>query len=380
MTEIINPISVLEYSPTRIHLAIYDETNLNNRIFFSKKINFKKKENFDQDQIIFNLITEAEDNLGQHLNELLLITDTSSIHSLDFSIQKNFEKKYIKNSDIDYLIKESENEVKINNKEKDILHIIKFKIFLNDLEIQSLEKVSQEASKVKIELKFILIDKKVCDKLKNLFLKKHITLKKIYCTSFIKSLGLIKKLNISDYNSFIDIGLRKTSLTIFKDKKLLYLNNTHVGGDHITKDISKILNLDYRLAELKKINFFKKNLQKKLSSEDEFLKKVINSRLEEIIEILFLNCPFANQSFFNKNLNLFFIGNGSKVLNENLLSFGPEFNFIKEMSIIDEKSYDPCNSALEFFISNRKFESQKTTINLENKGFFEKLFSYFGKK
>ena len=50
------------------------------------------------------------------------------------------------------------------------------------------------------------------------------------------------------------------------------------------------------------------------------------------------------------------------------------------MSIIDEKSYDPCNSALEFFISNRQFESQKSTINLENKGFFEKLFSYFGKK
>ena len=46
---------------------------------------------------------------------------------------------------------------------------------------------------------------------------------------------------MTGYSSFIDIGLKKSSLSIFKNNKLLYLNNTHIGGDHITRDISKIL-------------------------------------------------------------------------------------------------------------------------------------------
>ena len=65
------------------------------------------------------------------------------------------------------------------------------------------------------------------------------------------------------------------------------------------------------------------------------------------------------------------------MLNENLLSFGAEFNFIKEMSIIEEKNYDCCNTAAEFSLNNQKIQPQKPLLNVENVGFFEKLFNYF---
>tara|TARA_B100000029_G_scaffold49351_1_gene45015 strand:+ start:4030 stop:5166 length:1137 start_codon:yes stop_codon:yes gene_type:complete len=377
MNKTTSPISILEFGSTYRRLAIYDETMLNNSLFFEEKIDFTRNENFIEGQIIYDLITKAEKGLGEHLNEILLMIDSSSIHSLDFSIKKNYEKKMITNNDINYLINECEKEVKFNNKEKDILHIIKYNLFLDEVIIEDLENVSQEASKVVIELKFILINKKVCDLLKNLFLKKQISIGNIFCISYIKSLGLIKKLGISGYNSFIDIGLKKSSLTIFNDNKLFYINNTHIGGDHITRDISKILKIDYRTAEAKKLKFYKNNLLENVLNEDELLKKIINSRLEEIIEILFLNCPFIKNNIINSDLKLFFIGNGSKVLNENLLSFGPEFNFIKQMSIIDEKNYDCCNSAMEFNSKNKKIQPKKTPVSIENKGFFEKLFGYF---
>ena len=102
--------------------------------------------------------------------------------------------------------------------------------------------------------------------------------------------------------------------------------------------------------------------------------------MEEIIEILFLNCPLTRDNLLNSGLKLFFTGNGSKVLNENQLTFGSEFDFIKEMSIIDEKDYDSCNSALEFNFSNKKIQPLKSKLTTENKGFFEKLFSYFNWK
>ena len=46
-----------------------------------------------EDQIISNLITKAEKNLGQHLNEINIMIDSPSIYSLDFCVQKNYEKK-----------------------------------------------------------------------------------------------------------------------------------------------------------------------------------------------------------------------------------------------------------------------------------------------
>ncbi len=108
-------------------------------------------------------------------------------------------------------------------------------IIFDNKSIEYTDNISQEVSKANVELKIVMINKKTCDSIKSLFIKKHILLKNIFCTSYIKSLGLINKIGISGYSSFIDIGLKKSSLTIFKDDKLLYLNNTHIGGDHITK-------------------------------------------------------------------------------------------------------------------------------------------------
>jgi len=380
MTKITSPISILEFGSTHIRLAIYDKLILNQSLFYEEKIDFTRNENSFENHPIFNLIMKAEKDIGQHLNEVLLIMDSSSIHSLDFSIQKNYDKKIVTNEDINYLVNESEQVIKKNNQDYDILHIIKSNIIFDNKSIEYTDNISQEVSKANVELKIIMISKKTCDSIKNLFIKKHISLKNIFCTSFIKSLGLINKIGISGYSSFIDIGLKKSSLTIFKGNKLLYLNNTHIGGNHITKDISKVLNIDYRKAEAKKIKFSKNNEFKDNIKDNELLKKIINSRLEEIIELLFLNCPLIKNNLFNSDLSLYFTGNGSRVLNDNFLSFGSEFSFIKEMSIIDEGKKDNCDSALKFDANNKKIQPQKPIISLENKGFFERLFEYFTRK
>ena len=109
------------------------------------------------------------------------------------------------------------------------------------------------------------------------------------------------------------------------------------------------------------------------------LKKIINSRLEEIIELLFNNCPLVTNNVLNSKLSLYFTGNGSKVLNENLLSFGPEFDFVSEMSTMDEFKKDLFDTTINFHSYNQKLQPSKSIIKLENKGFFEKLFEYFSR-
>ena len=380
MTKITSPISILEFGSTSIRLVVYDKLIINQSLFFENKIKYSRNENLINSDALTNLIMEVEKNIGQHLNEVFLTIDSSSMYSIDLSMRKIYDKKIVTNEDIDYLINECKNLFRTNNKEKEILHTIKSEIIIDDKSIQSFENISQQASKVTIDLKFIIIDKKIFDLIKDLFFKKHISLKKIFCASYIKSLGLINKIGISGYSSFIDIGLKKTSLSIFRENKLLYLNNIHIGGDHITKDISKILKIDYRTAEAQKLKFSKNTKFDSESEKENLLKKIINSRLEEIIELLFLNCPLIKNKYINSGLKLFFTGNGSKVLNENFLSFGPEFNFIIEMSIINEEKRGCCDSVMKFNLHNQEEHSNNAIIYKENKGFFERLFNYFTKK
>ena len=371
---------ILEFGSTNIRLALYNDKIVNKNLFYEKKIRLNSNQSSNENHPVFDLIMKAEAEVGQHLNELTLVLDSSSVHSLEFSIQQKYEKKIVNQNDLDYLINESKQIIKSFNQEKDILHIIISNIFFDNKNVVNNDIKSQAVNKATIELKFILIDKKNFESIKKLLLKKHISITNIYCASYIKSLGLIKKLEIYGNSAFIDIGHNKSSLLIFENNKLKYLNNTHIGGNHITKDISKILKIDYRKAEAEKLKFSKKSKSELSSADSDLLKKIINSRLEEIIELLFFNCPLFQNKILQKDLNLYFIGNGSKVLNKNFLTFGPDFNFISEMSIIDELKKDCCDSALRFDINTEKIQPKKTDLVIENKGFFEKLFEYLSKK
>ena len=161
MTKITSPISIIEFGSTHIRLAIYDKLILNQSLFYEEKIDFTRNENSFENNSIFNLILKAEKDIGQHLNEVLLMMDSSSIHSLDFSIQKNYDKKIVTNDDINYLISESEQLIKKNNQDHDILHIIKSNIIFDNKSIEITDNIYEEVSKANVELKIIIVKKKL---------------------------------------------------------------------------------------------------------------------------------------------------------------------------------------------------------------------------
>ena len=110
---------ILELGSTYARLGIFNKLILNTGSYFEKKIDFTK-DNFNENHKIFNLITDAEKYSGMHLNDLILLIDSSSIHSLDYTIQKNYDKKIITLQDIEYLINESTNIIKFNNNNKTV--------------------------------------------------------------------------------------------------------------------------------------------------------------------------------------------------------------------------------------------------------------------
>jgi cell division protein FtsA len=101
----------------------------------------------------------------------------------------------------------------------------------------------------------------------------------------------------------IDIGGSSTSFSVILEGKLIHIGNSPIGGVHITKDISTILNISFELAEKIKTlnssllissieeretirlkNSQNSDIQELISISRLELREIIESRLEEIFE------------------------------------------------------------------------------------------------
>ncbi len=97
----------------------------------------------------------------------------------------------------------------------------------------------------------------------------------------------------------VDIGGGTTDVAIFKNEKLIYTSVLPVGGEHFTNDIASILNIDIKTADRIKREFsqyiddidledvievpsYNEGEMKKIKMS--FLKEIIESRIEDIIE------------------------------------------------------------------------------------------------
>ena len=162
-----------------------------------------------------------------------------------------------------------------------------------------------------------------------------------------------------------------------------------IGGIHITKDISKIFKITFEEAEKikrsfnrsetefsyknqeQKFNFSAKDILSKNISID-LLKKVILYRVQEIIDLTFKksNNNFDDLGF--KDSDLFFIGEGSSLFNNNSFHLQDKFEF-KSLNFYDETDDQVCNSGLIYYLNNIEIPK----VSNKKQGLFEKFFNYF---
>ena len=229
--------------------------------------------------------------------------------------------------------------------------------------------------------------------LKNLninFSKCNLEITNIFCSSYLKSISYFAKLNKKDI-SFLDIGLNKTNLIIYKDKKIVSISSIPIGGLSITKDIAKIFEINITDAEKIKKLFNKSGtefsysgnleetditvnqiLKKRISID--LLKKVILHRVQEIIDLSF-NSSFKG-AFKKKinNINLYLIGEGSKLLNNNLFHLNDKYG-LSSINYYHETDVEICKSVLFYYLN-----SSEISLNVDKKkGLFEVFFNFFSK-
>ena len=378
----------IDFGSSKIRLGIFNQENSKSILVLEKECisNFSLK-NFDiknSNEIVKDLIKSAEKKIDNHIKNINLMIDTPDMFSIDISIKKNSDgKKYSKN-DIKSLLNESKSLVQKNYINKKIVHMIVKKFIFDDQEFFEIPNEDFNYNSLIIELKFICFADQIWKKLQDSFGNNHLNIDNLYCSSYVRSSSYNALFNDFNKKVILDIGYRKSSITVFEDSRILYFNILPVGGRHITNDISILLKISQIDAEILKkslnqseITFENKiNKIKKLESSD-LSNQVIFARVDEIIK-LNLADEYFNTFFQDKDsCILIFIGEGSKILNKNSIYLEEKFDFFSEISFFEENTTMICDSGFNFKELGKPQEVNFLPKKHKNKGFFERFFDFF---
>ena len=330
---------------------------------------------FDQSNIDFEIqkiISLLEENTNEYLDSINLMIDSSEMLSIGISISKKLDGSKLKKEDIQFLIQNAKQEVLRNQPKQNIVHIVVKNYKIDDIEYTSFPD-NINCNIISLDIFFICLPKKTIEYFKNIFFKFNISVNKFFCSSYAKSINYKDNLTQTDYLSFIDIGFNKTSIICYVKNEIIFLDIVKIGGNHITKDISKILGINIKEAENIKLNFDKNQTfldEKKLSLD--LIKKIIFARTEEILEL----CKKIMESnlYLDGKLRIVLTGEGSKILNN---QHKDKFPFLNDAHFFEETSKDICKSGFKFISGLNKQEVVVVPKKLTKHGFFEKFFHFF---
>ncbi len=371
----------VDFGTSKIRLGVFDKTFVKKNLFLEKNCfsDFKSK-NFNIDEsekAIEQLTLEAEKELGFHLKNINLMIDAPDLFSIDVSISKNLEGKNVDFEDLKYLLREAKLLIQNNYSDKKIIHIIVGKIIFDDKVFFSYPEKKINCKKLILEIKFICFSNIIYNEINEKFKKNHLLINKIYCSSYVKSFEYNRFFEKYDKKFFLDIGHKKTCLTIFDKKKLIYIFTLPIGGNHITKDISKIIGISENRAEKIKSELNKSNTIFSDNSNEELLKRVIHARIDEIISLSLKNITKLNIINENEKSILIFTGDGSKILNKNSIYLNEELSIFKDMNFYEETNTSITQSGFNFNKSDDNFEVNVVPKRLKKTGFFEIFFHFF---
>ena len=383
--------TVIDFGSKNLKLGVFNQSS---EIIYSSNIkttDFLESENLDYS--LNKLIRDAEKKLSTHLVDINVLYDSSKFNFVDLSIKKSFDQPTLISKFYKSLVKEANFIISENNFKEKILHIN-----INNMIIDDNRKLENKFDNLKtksliLELKFICLKKTSINNLSNKFKKNNLNILNIYCSSYVKSKLYLKKFENKNNLIFLDIGFERSSAIFFYDKKFKFVKSIPIGGNNITKDISKVLNLDLSYSENLKLKFnkdedkisFNKNflndinlyseLNKKNISID-LLKQIIEARVNEIIKLAVTQNNFFNNNICDVKPILIFIGGGSKLLSNNLnIDFNKDFS---ELIFFKENDNEIFEAGMYYHKSDERFliKNHKKTRKI---GLFEKFFNLFSK-
>ena len=381
-----NFINIIDLGSSKIRLSVFD-VNLKNNFSNSILLDYEK-DNSNHFYELNKIVREAEKSISNHIQDVVLMLDSSEIFIIDISLKKNLDKKNKINNIFETMIMEINqiiNKYYLNYK---ILHIIVDQCIIDNKIYSELPKFLNNTDNLKIDFKLICFPKNFINEINERFKKNNLNVINYICSSYVKTSNYITKINKSKV-SFLEIGFKRTSFIFYENNALKLIHSIPVGSFHITKDISNIFKITFNEAEQIKKLFnqsetefsyqnndynnrliFKEIISKNIPIEK--LKQVILYRVQEIIDLSFKKTNIKKFNF--KEADLFLVGGGSKLFNNNSFYLEDKFDF-KSINFFSESDDIICDTGAKYYLSETKLPE----VQSKKQGIFEKFFNFFDK-
>jgi len=312
---------------------LFIEINEKNFIFlvvkYNQDLNFKildtsivKSDGIENGRVI-NIKTSSEilkknlnlieNKIGYTFKKAIIINNQNNYNCINVTGFKNIGGSQISEDDISYILNELKTLILDNEKHYSLIHLFNSNYILDNSSLKNLP-IGLFGDTYNHHLTFFLLLKNDLKNLKHVLNNCHIDVERVVLRPFAE--GIYKITNQKIKEDFLEIKMRKksTSISIFKDKSLIYSQDFLFGSEIILKDIAKVCSLSIETVNniLEEINFdnlsegkkeeyldkkyFKDIIYRKVSIN--IINEIIDSRLTELIYLI-----------YKKNINLQFFKN-----------------------------------------------------------------------
>ncbi len=378
--------TIIDFGSKNLKLGIFNTESKN--IYSSERMIIDSAE-----KSLNKIIKDAEKFLSKHIDNVVVLYDSPKFYALDISIKKEFDNAISIKKVYDKLIEEAHFFISQNNFKDQIIHSSINSIITD--KNKSLTKIDEDI-KIKsliLEIKFICLNKILIDDVSSIFKKNNLKILNLYCSSYVKSIYYKNEFDNKDNIIFLDVGYERTSGLVFNNYKFEYFKSIPLGGNNITRDISKVLKLNLDYSEDLKIKFNKEENDKFFNKTDsnlinpyseifeknisiDLLKQIIEARLDEIIELVLLQCNYVKTLNASLKLKLIIIGGGSPLFYNNYkLSI---MKLVSDLKVFNENNSNSCQAGFNYHQSDESFLT-KTKKKVKKSGFFETFFNIFSK-
>lgn len=230
---------------------------------------------------ITNTVSEAERMAGFNIDRLLIGISGSQVVSTRKEVSTKIASDIVKASDIAVLAAKVRAEFKKNNRE--IIHLIPLQYRLDDsAPVVNPRYMSGETLYAKFHV--VSTSQTTIKNIENCLKRCQLSVNNYVVEPYASGLSCLSDNEMDLGSLLIDIGGSSTSFSIILEGKLIHVGHSPIGGVHITKDISTILNVSFDAAE--KIKNLNGSLLISPLEERELIKmKVVEFETQEFIQI-----------------------------------------------------------------------------------------------
>lgn len=248
---------------------------------------------------ITNAVSEAERMAGLNIERLLISLSGSQVASSRKEENVKIASDMVKSSDINTLANKVRGEFRKNNRE--MIHLLPLQYRIDDCSpVQNPRYMSGE----KLFAKFHAVSTShtTIRNIESCLRRCQLSINNYVVEPYASALACLSENEMTIGSLIIDIGGDITSFCLIMEGKMVYVGHVPIGGNHITKDIATILNINFYAAEkIKNLNssllispLEEREIIKFKTSDTEGLglikitrselRDIIKSRVDEILE------------------------------------------------------------------------------------------------